>query len=112
MDRPISPPPSLIQDLQYDPAMGVEVGGTVPESDSSSTMSLVEDGGSVAGSAGHAVEAHGVEEVPQVRARAVAVVMASGWSRFARNLPPTGYRHAHSSSFLKDAFTSCIQSCI
>ena len=45
----------VIQDLQHDLAMDVEVGGTVPESDSSSTMSLV-DGGSVAGSAGHAVE--------------------------------------------------------
>ena len=110
LDRPTSPPPSLIQDLQYDPAMGVEVGGTVPESDSSSTMSLVEDGGSVAGSAGHAVEAQGVEEVPQVRARAVAVGMASldGLDLHAifrrravvmRTVP----------SFLKGAFTAALK---
>ena len=48
-----------------------------PESDSSSSMSLVEDGGSVAGLTNHAVEAQGVEEVPQVRVRAVTVGMAS-----------------------------------
>ena len=48
----------------------------MPESDSSSTMSLV-DGSSVASSAGHAVEVQSVEEVPQIRARAVAVGMAS-----------------------------------
>ena len=30
LDRPSSPPPRMIQDLQCDPAMGVEVGGTVP----------------------------------------------------------------------------------
>ena len=41
------------------------------------TMSLVEDGSSVAGSAGHAVETQGVEEVPQVRACAVVVGVAS-----------------------------------
>ena len=56
LDRPSSPPLCLFQDLQYDPAMGVEVGGTVPESDSSSTMSLAADGGSVAGSAGFGVD--------------------------------------------------------
>ena len=31
LDRPSSPPPSLLQHLQDDPAMGSEVGGTVPE---------------------------------------------------------------------------------
>ena len=52
--------------------------GTVPESDSSSTMSLATDGGSVAGStAGIGVDLDGVQEVPQVRVRAVAVGMAS-----------------------------------
>ena len=54
-----------------------EVGGTVPESDSSSTMSLAADGGSVAGSAASiGVDVDGVQEVPQVRVRAVAVGMA------------------------------------
>ena len=77
LDRPSSPPPSLFQDLQYDPAMGVEVGRTVPESDSSSTVSLAADGGSAAGSAGFGVDVQSVEEVPQVRVRAVAVGMAS-----------------------------------
>ena len=78
LDRPSSPTPSLLQDLHYDPAMGAEVGGTVPESDSSSTTSLAADGGSVAGSAaGFGVHVQGVQEVPQVWARAVAVGMAS-----------------------------------
>ena len=77
LDRPSSPPPSLLQDLQCDPAMGVEVCGIAPELDSSSTTSLAADEGSVAGSAGFGVDVQGVEEVPQVRAGAVAVGMAS-----------------------------------
>ena len=78
LDRPSSPPPTVFQDYQYDPAMGAKFGLTVPESDSSSTMSLAADGGSVAGSAaGFGVDVQGVQEVPQVRARAVAVGMAS-----------------------------------
>ena len=76
LDRPSSPPPSLLQDLQRDPAMGsaAEVGGTVPESDSSSTMSLAADRGSAGSTAG--IDVDGVQEVPQVRVRAVAVGMA------------------------------------
>ncbi len=55
-----------------------KVGGTVPESDSSSTRSLAADGGSVAGSvAGIGVNVDGVQESPQVRVRAVAVGIAS-----------------------------------
>ena len=50
---------------------------TVPESHSSSTMSLAADGGSFAGSAaGIGVDIEGVQEV-QVSARAVAVGMAN-----------------------------------
>ena len=106
LDRPSSPPLCPLQD-QYDPAMGsaAEVGGTVPESDSSSTLSVAADGvlspdrrqGSML-------------MVPQVRVRAVAVGTASSDSV---NLHGILRRRAivigTDPTFLKGAFTTALR---
>ena len=74
-------------------------------------MSLVADGGSVAGSVGFGVDVQGVDEVatsPGSYSRGGHG--QSGWSQFARNLPPTGNRHAHNSNLSEGRFHSRTQS--
>ena len=96
-----------------------EVGGTVPESDSSSSMSLAADGGSVAVSAaGIWVDFLGCpRSATSPGSRGRGGHGQSGQSLFARNLPPTGDRHAHNSHLfdralsqraLSVAFEECI----